>query len=296
MKIGLSTYSLLKMLNSGEMSPLDIIDFIADNNGEHVEVVPFGFTLLGNDELTEAFVKRASERGLEISHYSILADLIKYNPDEYRAEVERVKSHIEVARKLGVKRMRHDVSAFARPSGMNGIVNFEKDLPLMVEACREIADYAAKYDIITTVENHGFYVNGSDRVQRLLHEVDRKNFRSTLDVGNFMCMDESPLMGTSKNLNYAEILHFKDFYLRPSNRDPGDTTQFNCLGSWFRTVGGDYLRGAIIAQGDIDMWSLAEIIKSSGFDGFVTVEFEGMEDCRVGSRIGMDNTRRLLCN
>jgi sugar phosphate isomerase/epimerase len=53
------------------------------------------------------------------------------------------------------------------------------------------------------------------------------------------------------------------------------------------------LRGAIVGHGDIDMWKVIEIVKRSGYDGYVSIEFEGMEDCRLGSRIGMENARRI---
>ena len=36
-----------------------------------------------------------------------------------------------------------------------------------------------------------------------------------------------------------------------------------------------------------------KIVKRSGYDGYLTVEFEGMEDSKIGSKIGMDNVRRL---
>jgi sugar phosphate isomerase/epimerase len=53
------------------------------------------------------------------------------------------------------------------------------------------------------------------------------------------------------------------------------------------------LRGAIVGQGDIDMPEVIRIIKNSGYDGYISVEFEGMEDCRIGSRIGIDNAKRV---
>ena len=36
------------------------------------------------------------------------------------------------------------------------------------------------------------------------------------------------------------------------------------------------------------------IIKKSGYDGFVTIEYEGYEDCIVGIKKGMENIRRYL--
>lgn len=35
-------------------------------------------------------------------------------------------------------------------------------------------------------------------------------------------------------------------------------------------------------------------IKCSGYDGYVSLEFEGMENCRNGSSIGLANARRSL--
>ena len=294
MKIGLSTYSLLPAIKSGEMSVLDVIQWIADYGGEHDEIVPFGYNLVDNDSLIEAIRKKAEEVGIEISNYALLANVLQEDEEAYENEIKRLMNEVDIANKLGVMRMRHDVSAFRRSADQNTIIHFEKDLPRMVDACRRIADYAAQYGIITTVENHGFYVNGSDRIIRLIHEVNRPNFKMTLDVGNFLCMDEDPVVGVKKTLPYAVMIHLKDFYLRPSYRDPGGTTLFDCAGKWFRTFSGNFLRGAIIGQGDMDMWEILRLIKNSGYDGYISIEFEGMENCQYGSRVGMDNARRIL--
>lgn len=286
MKVGLSTYSLVELIKDKKMSVLDAIQWIADNGGEHVEIVPFGFDLVNNDELIYSIRDKAGEVGIEISNYAILANLIKEDDEEYEKEIQRVIGHVDIANKLGVKLMRHDVSAFSRPAEINAIENYEKDMPKMVDACRRIADYASKFGITTTVENHGFYVNGSDRVQRLMQMVDRPNFKSTLDVGNFLCVDEEPLVGVKKNIPYAVMVHFKDFYIRPYYRNYGE-------GKWFVSNHGNFLKGSIIGHGDMDVWHIMKMVKESGYDGYISVEFEGMEECRTGSKIGMDNVRRI---
>lgn len=293
MKVGLSTYSLLPAINSGEMNVLDVIQWIADNGGEHVEIVPFGYTLVGNDGLIEDIRKKAQEVGIEISNYAILANLIQEDEEAYESEIKRLMEEVDIAHKLGVKMMRHDVSAFRRPANQNTIVHYIEDLPKMVQACQRIADYAAQYGITTTVENHGFYVNGSDRVIQLIHEVDRPNYKMTLDVGNFLCVDEDAVIGVQKSLPYTVMVHLKDFYYRPSHRNPGGITEFDCAGEWFTTVNGNYLRGSIVGQGDLDMWEILRLIKSSGYDGYLSIEFEGMENCMAGSKLGMSNAKRI---
>ncbi|MBD2870961.1 sugar phosphate isomerase/epimerase family protein [Paenibacillus arenilitoris] len=286
MKIGLSSYSLLKALKSGEMTILDAISWVADNGGEHMELVPYGYTLVDNPELADAVREKAKSAGIALSNYSMPANFVQESDEAFAAEVERVKLHVDLVRRLGMKHMRHDVTAFTLPRECMTIKWFEDNLPLMVKGSRLIADYAAQFGITTTIENHGFSVQASDRVQRVLHEVDRPNFKTTLDVGNFMCVDENPVVGVMKNLPYASLIHFKDFYFRPYDQHPGG-------GEWFLSSNGNYMRGAIVGQGDIDIRKIVKLIKQSGYDGYITVEFEGMEECKSASRIAMDNLRRF---
>ncbi|WP_261301348.1 sugar phosphate isomerase/epimerase family protein [Paenibacillus andongensis] len=281
MKLGVSTYSLFQALKSGEMDIFGAIDWIADQGGEHVEIVPLGFDLPGNLELADEIRLKAQSRGIEISNYAIGANFLTDSQEAYEQEIKRVKGEVDLAARLGVKRMRHDVAS----SEDRSIANFNKELERMAEACRQIADYASQYGIITSVENHGYFVQHSDRVQTLIQAVDRPNFRTTLDVGNFMCVDEDSVAAVKNNLPFASMVHVKDFYLRPSYQNPGN--------GWFQTLQGNHLRGAIVGHGDIDMKEVLRVIKSSGYDGFISLEFEGMEECKMGTMIGLQNIRRL---
>lgn len=286
MKLGLSTYSLLDAINSGEMDVLDVVQWIADNGGEHMEIVPYGFTLVDNLELADQVRDKAKEVGIELSNYALPCNFVQDTQEEFDAEVARMKEHVDLINRMGIKHMRHDVTAFTLPPEKRTIAWFEENLDKMVEGSRQLADYAAQFGITTTIENHGMAVQHSDRVQRVIDAVDRPNFRNTLDVGNFLCVDEDPIVGVKKNLSYASMVHFKDFYIRPFDQDPGG-------GEWFRTANDNYLRGSIVGQGDVEIRKIVKIIKDSGYDGNITLEFEGMEECREASKIGMDNLRRF---
>ncbi|PAV31196.1 sugar phosphate isomerase [Virgibacillus profundi] len=286
MKIGLSTYSLLNAIKSGEMDVLDVVDWIAENGGEHMEIVPYGFTLVDNLELADQVRNRAEEKGIEISNYSMPANFVQETEEEFNAEVARLKEHVDLLNRMGIKHMRHDVTAFTVPPEKRTIEYFENSLPQITEGSRQIADYAAQFGITTTIENHGMAVQHSDRVQRVVRAVDRPNFKTTLDVGNFMCVDENSIVGVKKNLPFASLIHFKDFYFRPYYQDPG-------AGKWFKTANDNFLKGAIVGHGDIEIREIVKLIKASGYDGNITLEFEGMEECREASKIGMDNIRRF---
>ncbi len=284
MKVGLSTYSLQQALDRKELTVPDAIRWIAEQGGQHVEIVPMGFSLIDNPALIEEIKATAREVGIDISNYAIGANFaVQENAESLEEEIQSVMRHVDVAATLGVKLMRHDVAFRPAPEGT--VAQFEADLPVLVKACQRIADYAAGFGITTSVENHGYYVQSSERIQRLLHETGRENFKTTLDIGNFLCVDEDPVSAVKNNIPYASIVHAKDFYWRSSTRNPGE--------GWFQTSHGNYLRGAIVGHGDIDMPEVFRVLKRSGYDGYISVEFEGMEHCQTASRIAMDNVRRL---
>lgn len=281
MKFGVSTYSLYQAMHKNEMSLMDAIAYIAEIGGEHVEIVPIGFDLTNDPGLIDQIRDKAAACNLEISNYAIGANFSDLSDEALDNEIARVKKEVDAANALGVKKMRHDVAS----SPDTSIRHFMAELPRLAKACREIADYAAGFGITTSVENHGFYIQASDRVQALINETGRDNFRTTLDIGNFMCVDEEPTTGVRNNLPYASMVHIKDFYKRPSYLNPGE--------GWFRSPSGTYLRGAVAGQGDIDMRQVLRLIHNSGYDGYISLEFEGLEDCRFGARAGLDNIKRL---
>ncbi|CAM4083807.1 sugar phosphate isomerase/epimerase family protein [Saccharibacillus endophyticus] len=282
MKLGISSYSLYQAMHQGRMTIEEALDWAAELGAAHIEIVPgLGFDFIEDPDLEKRLVERAAKRSLMLSNYAIGANFITDNEESYEAEIKRVIAEVDRAARLGIKLMRHDVASREDTS----ILRFNEDLERLAAACRRIADHAAGYGITTSVENHGYYIQASDRVQTLVHAVDRHNFKTTLDVGNFVCVDENPLAAVANNLPYASMVHIKDFYIRPARRNPGE--------GWFRSAGGSYLRGAIAGQGDLDLVEIISLVKSSGYDGFLSIEYEGMEDCLTGTRIAFENVRRI---
>ncbi|MBA8793717.1 sugar phosphate isomerase/epimerase [Friedmanniella endophytica] len=292
MKLGFSSYTFHQRVATGEMSLTDVIDWVADSEGEHLELAAIyrgADAPIPNEESDPSFVEtvrsHAEKRGVPLSNLAVGADLSHEDAAEKTAEIERVKKLVDLAEALGIRTMRHDVVPHGVVPGDDSVV-FEQKFPIIVDACRQIAEYAATKGITTSLENHGFFVQSSDRVRRIVHAVDRDNFKTTLDIGNFVCVDEDPTSAVPANLPYAMIVHLKDFYIRPAG--------FSAPDGWFSSRGGKALRGAIVGEGDIDLPGVIAAIKQSGYDEYVSIEFEGHEDCFVGATRGLANARRLL--
>lgn len=82
------------------------------------------------------------------------------------------------------------------------------------------------------------------------------------------------------------MVHIKDFYYRPASSP--------YLGEgWFQTASGNYLRGAISGHGDINLYDIIHVIKQSGYDGYISIEFEGMEECKQATKISLNNVQNI---
>lgn len=290
MQFGFSSYSFYQHLRSGKMTILDVIDWIAASEGTHMEIATVSLSPdISNDtsnldhdkELVAAIKARAAEREVTLSNLVVPADFLGA-PEEVQRNVDRLKRHLDVAAELGMTLFRHDVAKWAHKA--KDVAEFESLMPRMVQHSKEIAQYAAQYGITTSIENHGLLMNGSERVRRLMYLVDEPNFKTTLDVGNFLSVDENPVVATAQNAPYASIVHLKDFYVR--DVFPGD--------GWHHTPGGRYLLGSIVGYGDLDMRSIVKGIKASGYDGFISIEFEGIEECLMACERGLANAKRIF--
>ena len=280
-KIGFTSYSFSQALKSGEMDIAQVIRFAAGLGAEHMEISPGSLEM--NPETVAKIVAAAKEVNIPISSYTIGANFVQENAAAVKAEIERIKKQVEVAAALGVTRMRHDCGW--RPKEESCYENFERDIPVFVDACGQIADKAKAYGIVTSIENHGFYVQGSERVQRVVLAVNRDNFRTTMDVGNFLCVDEDPECAVMNNIGFASMIHFKDFHIRRQVTDPA---------GFITTLHGRYLRGAVTGDGDVDLPAVCRIIKNSGYDGFLSIEYEGREECKFACTRAIRNVKELL--
>lgn len=290
MQFGFSSYSFYQHLRTGRMTILDVIDWIADSDGTHMEIATVSLSPeISNDTskldqdkgLVQEIKERAADRGVALSNIVVPADFLG-EAEDLRHNIERLKRHLDVAAELGITLFRHDVAKWAHKA--KDVAEFESLLPRMVEHSKEIAQYAAQYNITTSVENHGLLMNGSERVRRLIYLVDEPNFKTTLDVGNFLSVDENPVVAVQQNAPYASIVHLKDFYIRDDF--PGD--------GWHHTPGGRYLLGSIVGYGDLDMRAIIKGIKECGYDGFISIEFEGIEECLMACEKGLANAKRIF--
>src|SRR4051812_42243651 len=185
MKIGVSSYSFSRLVNSGAMEQMAVIRAAKEIGFDVIEfstiAVPQGKTL---PEFAAELRTEAKRVGMDIVNYTIGADFLKGSQGNLQAEIERVKGEVDVAAILGTPSMRHD-GTFGWPTDYRGLKSFDAALPRVAEGCRAVTEYAASKGIKTMVENHGFFCQESFRVEKLVTAVDHPNFGVLVDMGNF---------------------------------------------------------------------------------------------------------------
>ncbi|MDL2288494.1 sugar phosphate isomerase/epimerase [Oscillospiraceae bacterium OttesenSCG-928-F05] len=291
-KFGVSIYSISSLIMSGQITPAEGVRWLCENGAETIEIVPFGIDLVGTPGLIDEFKKISGEFKIPIENYSLNANFLGLSKEEYDAEVVRVKEHMDAAFKLGVSTMRIDSASFRRPYASNTTENFQKELPLIIETYEMLCDYAAPHGVTVLLENHGFHINGAERTRQVLLGVNRPNFAHQLDVGNYACVDDRPEIAVMRNVDKAKVVHMKDFYIRDWNHYPGECEEYGDR-KWIRTLNGNYLRGSITGHGDLNLRHIMKVIKDSGFDGSMFIEYEGMEEPKFGTFLSLQNMKRL---
>jgi sugar phosphate isomerase/epimerase len=279
MKIGISAYSFSRFIKGGGFTLFDAVSRAKEIGYEAVEFTglepPPGESL----SVFAGDLRNACDKaGLSVACYAVGADFLNGSGGDIKAEAERIKGAVDIAGILGALCLRHDAAW-----GIKGTKcrTYRDAVRLIAPAIREVTEYAARSGIRTMTENHGYLLQDSRRMEELVLAVDHSNYGLLVDIGNFMCADELSLSALPAVMPYAFHVHAKDFlWKNGAGGRPDD--------SWFPTRGGNYLRGTILGHGIVPLAQCLAFIKGSGYDGGVSLEFEGPEDPLDAARRGFE--------
>ena len=290
MKIAVSSYSFSQYIGAGKMTQLDCVRKAAEMGFEGIEFTelnPFSPCTVEDQKQYGARIREEAEAcGIEIVAYTVGANLYRESEEESTKEIERLKGQLDVAAALGARVFRHDVCYKERVG--DTVKSFGQMLPTIAQNAREISEYARTLGIKTCSENHGFVAQDSDRVERLFDTVACDNYGLLIDVGNFACADEDSVKAVSRLANYAIHVHAKDFVKRDFGEPHVEGEKY------ITTRGCNKLCACVIGEGSIPVAQCMAILKRAGYDGYVTIEFEGTEDCIAAIARGREHLLRYI--
>lgn len=268
MKACVSAYSFYPAYRKKEIQFMDIIPKAKQIGFDAMEFidlpVPEGEDIM---EFAAKVAARAKEYDVKIVQYSPHADFLLGSNKDPWAEAERIKKQIDVAVVLGAFGVRHDHAwRFEDPRRQD----YTDALKVIVDPIRSVADYGASKGVRTMSENHGRMFQNGHVMLDLLRAVNHENYGFLVDIGNNITTDDEPLKGVALMAPFCMHVHAKDFLTRPGH--------FPAPGAgWGMSKHGNYYRGTIFGQGVLNMPQTFRILTEAKYDGYVSLEFEGVE-------------------
>lgn len=274
MKIGVSSYSFSRYMKHTGANYLKICDLAREMGFDGIEFIDLDLNVQPAESvpaLAAEIRAHCDSLGLPVAAYTVHADFI-----DGTDEVERLKRQVDVAQILGAPVMRHDVT-------------WRRDIPWReiidrtAANIREVAEYAQSKGVRTCTENHGYVLQDANRVEALILAVNHPNYGWLVDMGNFLCADEPPMHALPIAASYAVHAHAKDFLLK--RESPGE--------GWFPTRNGWALRGTVVGHGVVPIADCVQVLRDAGYDGWLSLEFEGMEENLTALRCGLAFLRKV---
>lgn len=285
MKTCVSSYSFNKYLTETKCSYLEICDKAKEFGFDAIEFIDLYNENWGKtgDEFEMAKEIRDYCKKIELPIASYTVTSTKFLEDAQK-ELEGLKVRIDIASVLGAPVLRHDIAFDLKPLPF---YTYKDAIDELHPYINELSNYAKSKGIKTCTENHGYEFQAPNRVEELIRKVDNKNFGWLVDIGNFLWADEDPSKAVAIASKYAFHVHVKDFLFKSGNElKPG--------GWWAVTNGGNYVRGTILGHGVVPVKACLNALKKEKYDGYVSLEFEGREDCLSSIKDGLEYLKRVI--
>ena len=283
MKIGVSSYSFDSYIEQTKCDYFKICDLAKEMGYDGIEFINLDWRGLSDNPMRTAgeLKEYCKKIGLEIIAYTVGANFLS---DDMEKEMSRIKSCVDVAAELGAPLMRHDVVYALKKEPL---YNYRTAIQEIAPRIREITEYAKTKGVRTCTENHGYIFQAPERVEELILAVNHENYGWLCDMGNFLCADAEPAKSVAIAAPYAVHVHAKDFLVKSG-------TDIKPVGFGITTNAGSYLRGTVIGHGNVPVASCINALKKAGYDGYVSVEFEGPEDTLGALKNGLEYLKALL--
>jgi len=244
MKIAISGWSLHRRFQTGKLKLLDFPAEIRDRFAvKGIELNSPFFESLEDDYL-KRLKERVREKKMEVINIAVdnEGDLASLDEETRSQAVENHKKWIHIAKKVGSP-------SFRANAGGYGGVN-EDVIKACIKSFSELCQEAEKEGVAVLIENHGGISGDPDVIVRIMQEVGG-GIGTCPDFGNFP--DEIRYEGLEKIAKYARLVHAKFYEFDKNGEDPR-----------------------------IDASRCIEILRKAGFDGWLSIEFEGKGDEEEG--------------
>ena len=261
-KTSICAYSYRKYLpeanKKGTMTLDEFLELAAKLGVDGVELTFYYFPNYPekcSDEFLYHLRRKAFLLGLEINGTAVGNNFCIFGKEKLQEEINRVKTWIESASKLGAPEMR--VFGGTVPRGGSE----KESVDQAVEAFKECCKHGEKYGVMLALENHGGICTSAEEVLNIIKMVDSEWIGANLDTGNFV--SEDPYQEIAMIAPGALTCHVKVTV----NRRTGEK---------------------------VDMKRVVNILRKVNYNRYLPIEYEETEDPMTGVPKFLSEIRETL--
>jgi len=256
-RMAVSTYSFWRFREDSKLPVEDCIDQAALMGFDGVELLHIQMTDESNPYL-QSLKRRALTNGLDLCGFATHQGFVSPDPDIRQKNIDRTIKCIELAYKLGIPTMRINTGRWGTIKSFDKLMEnrgIEPVLPgytqdnafeWVIESIEKCLPSAEKCGVVLGLENHWGLASTPEGVLKIINAIDSPWLKVTLDTGNFL---EDPYDKLEQLAPYTTFVHAKTYY--------GG-------GIWYAL--------------DLDYPKIARIIRKHNYKGYISLEFEGMEN------------------
>jgi sugar phosphate isomerase/epimerase len=208
-------------------------------------------------EHLDQLIETVKNNGCEIVAVALENDFTHIDAEESSRQIDHVREWMQIAKYLGAKVVRVN-------TGGHDIADPDAAVIRVVQCLKDLLRTAEETEVSMALENHGGLSSNPKLVERIVNGVDSTYFGTCPDFGNFPPeVDRYEALALLSR--YAKHAHAKSFAFD----EEGEETRFD-----FKRIIG--------------------ILRDAGYNGYLSIEFEGQGDQREGTRRTAELLRRYL--
>lgn len=247
LRLSLNAYSFHSLLSSGAMSLDELLAFCSAQQFDAVDLTAYyfpGYPQVPADDYLYHLKHQAFRLGLSISGTGVRNDFADPDQARRRQSGQLVKNWIQVAAKLGAPVIR----IFSGPGLPEGYT-WQQVAAWMVKDIRDCVAFGQQHGVMVAIQNHDDFLKTAAQTQQLLEMVDSDWFGLLLDIGSYRQGD--PYAEIKDTLKYAVSMQIKE----------------------------EIFQNGLATKPDLKR--LFQLIRDSGYRGYLPIETLGPGDPRV---------------
>ena len=275
MKISGYSYSFGGMIRRVEVDHRVVIQFFRDLDIKAIEI----YDPYVRDTDIPIIIDALTEAEMTVSMYDITCDVASRDPSVRQARTEGFHERLRLASKVGATKV------LILPGDPEDDMKVEECHDWLIEAITKSLLVSKELGITLTIANLGFAAKtyGSSDYLVAICRGAGQELNITYDVGNFLMANEDSIEALNKVFPHTIHVHFKDWEIVPSEREGA-----------YPGMDGRLYMGKALGEGIVNLPGAVARLKELNYNGYLSVEYEGIEDPWKAVTRGITYLRTLL--